>query len=483
MSTTPLRSVVCGFFSAVLTVLAGCAAPTLPPEYLVATLRAPDAIPGRASVAVRWPIAFTPPAKDLLQDGYEAEMKPVLNLGDEPYAPDAYQRVPEASTYYALELYEYLRAYMGESQVTLEPYVVDIAADGVLHRPVFSNPVPVAIAVDVVEMPDSAFGLHGQFLDTNFRISVAPAFSPATCGLLAGSTYQAGLTSYAPRVYTGNACLEETVRRGAPYTALDVFTKRPYVATGKYKSGLPLTLDAVVAFPPVAPEFEEEYLRKAASRPFSADASEPANAFAANLAKVLANTASQLDRGRLTQPAWVEYVRAYDAELAEKIRAGSTLDAQDAAKERILIRVADAELRWMSSQEAKVARTLLNGEFGVGFRKRRMADKKAFDKVMDQSWVSALSLLSAGVSSGLFVPGAFNPTAFMQGWVASIQESGDAQRRLAEQIEAQLAPTSLMRDAVISIDIAGSASQIVAESRAALREKLVRLYHEQVARP
>ena len=487
-SFSALRALRCAAVVSMCAWLGGCYTTSISQSHRVEGPPPRAAVPqGAALVAVRWPMAITEPGFSVIDEVYEDKLKPALNLGTIPYVPDAYRRMAEFSSYYALELYSYLRAYLGEDAVLLEPYVVTAGADGGLkYEPVFDNTVPVAFAVDVVEPPSWLLGgPQGDMLWTKFRISVAPSASPRTCGLVGGADWRAkGWSGMDTRPVEDEKCSAASVRHGPHYTFLDYFSPKPPKFRGDFPiaDGLPLRPNAVVVWPHTLFKLPMNYLHRSAQLPFSVNVQKPDNEWVANMARVVAQAATKMDLGALTEGAWAEYASFYDAGL----RPGAA-DAQSSAKRRAIGELAQAEKQWTIKQDEKIAQALLDGRFGKTFRQRRVVDAALRQQQHSRGMAAAMSMYGVGMNAGLGGAGPVNNMALVQGLGKNFSEQAESHRAVMEQMRDQvrfeLGPEAAARDQMVQVQVTGGAKQVSADSRARLREQLRQIYRERFKEP
>jgi hypothetical protein len=466
-------AVVCGLLSS-------CSSTTSIPETHLATAVPPKVVPaqGTAVVAVRWPMVITDQAFSIIGPVF-ADKVPVGKAG----LPDAYRRIPELSTYYALELYSYLREYLGRKSVLLEPYVVTADSENRLrYEPIFRNAIPVAFAVDVVEPPawtPCCVGGIGDYLSTIFRIAVAPKESPLTCGLIGGVRHVndgLGVHKFEVLPHKGRECTAETVRGGPHYTLMDFYGPPTDKATGSFSvaDGLPLRLNSIVVWPDTTFELSMDHVRQSAHMPFSINKDKPDNPWAANVARAIAHAAAAMDLNQLTAGGLASYSSLYDRTIGNGTSRNGITNKLNAV--RIL---AEAEKQWIAKQDEKIAHALLNGSFGKTFRQRRIVDSEIRKQRRSQSMATAMGIYGAGMNAGLFGGTApLNTVALAQGMSHQLTESLQAQHQLLNYVQVELGPDAAARDRVIQIEIAGIARQLNVDSRAKLREQLRALYIE-----
>ncbi len=460
---------------ALVLLLAACGVvKTIPESHLVKEIPPQRATPeGTAIVAVRWPLAVTEDGWGLIQEMYEEKMH---TSSLHPFVADAYRRIPEASTYYALVLYAFLKAYLPPNSVLLEPYVIGVDADGaqLRYQPVFDNLVPAPFAVDVVEPPQWMTGAHGQYLWTMFRASVNPQASPATCGLLASSDFRwTNSSKDNSKVIVDDDCRSALSRSAPRHTVLDFFSRK----TPKFTEEFPhheepvLRPNSVLVFPFGGFALPEEYVRRSARTKFVAKTDAPENDWLANVARLVAHAAAKWDLESLTRSDRMLYEAQFDKSI--------TQEPASALRQQAIRKLAEAEKKWIAAQDEKIAEALLNGKFGKSFRQRRVADMGVNQRAFGNSMARATRMFSAGVSSGLFgAPGAYNPMMLAQGVSAELRSAAEMSHALQAQVKAELGPEAAVRDQIIQVEIAGLARQINADSRLKLRQQLVQLYAE-----
>jgi len=312
---------------------------------------------------------------------------------------------------------------------------------------------------------------------------VAPAMSPATCGLLAGTTFQLTLHSYySPEVLTGEGCNSRSLRNAPTHTYLEYVSPKPQATKSDFpRNDTPvLKLNSVLVFPTMVFELPEDYVRRASRARFSIDTAKPPNDWSANLARLVGHAASSMDVNALSSGEWDEYIAQFDPVLAAR---PETLPAAQADLRRRAIRsLAEVEKKWMMAQEEKIADALLDGRFGKSFRQRRVADVNVLRNARAQSFMNAQAMMNTGMQAGLFgPPGSVNNLALLQGLHANSMAAAEMDRQLMEQVKAELGPETAVRDQIVQVEIAGLARQINADSRLKLRQQLVQLYSERFA--
>lgn len=456
----------------VFAAITGC--DSLPESHRVTTIPERVVVPeGTAVVAVRWPLSITEPAYEIIAERFRS-----LSRSE---AREAYRGIPDKSTYYALELYSYLRAYLGNDAVLLEPYVVSPGADGRLkYDVILQSAIPVAFVVDVVEPPYWFIGGWGMghVVVTNFAVSVAPAISPQTCGLISRQAWRADDFRHLDvHPTTGAQCQAESPREGPHYTYLDNLAKaRPEVLTEFPRSQLPpLRANSVMTWPTGGWELSKDYVRSSVRAPFKVNRENPDNFFAVNMARAITQAAGAMDLKGLTQGGWTRQAHQYEPQ--------TSMALSDGVRRRALEVLAEAEKKWIVRQDEKLAEALLNGRFGKSFRQNRVAEMAVRDRVARQALASAFTTFTLGMNTGLFggnVP--YNPMALAQGMAENLSAQADFHRDLQSFIAMELGPEAAARDHMVQVEIAGVVQKISADSRLNLREQLKRLYGERFAR-
>jgi hypothetical protein len=427
---------------------------------------------GTAVVAVRWPMVITEPALEIIKERF--------NRVSRREARGAHRRLSDQSTYYALEMYSYLRAYLGTDAVLLEPYVVSPGEDGRLkYEQIYESMIPVAFVLDVVQPPFwfiGGFGM-GDLISPSFQLAIAPSVAPDTCGLISRNPWRADdFRHFDVHPTVGEPCNAKSPRLGPHYTFLDNLAKaRPEVReTFPRTEALPLKTNALLTWPTAGWQLPKEHVQSSTKARFSVNPENPDNGYAANMARVIAQGAGAMDLNALSKGGWESYAQLYDPRIATGVAAVPDM----AARQRAIEVLAEAEKKWIVKQDEKIAEALLNGRFGQSFRQQRAVELAARERKQAFDIASGLGALVVGMNAGLFGGVAFNSTALAQGMLGNLSAQQDFQSNLQAFLQTELGPEEVARDQLVQVEIAGVARQVNADTRTKLREQLKQLYRE-----
>jgi len=451
LSQIKMVSFVSTIFFALL-LLSGCGAITsqnVPEAFQVRnTINAPTPPPGSALVVIRWPVAMDDKAQSVFDStwfsGHDADASArstalmamqgfamLISLGSKNLIDEVqnnkavYKQIPEASTYYAMELYRQLLKYIPETQIILEPQLLTALSGSFKSIPLTEGKLPVVFAVDILHIPN--ISVDPYFLPY-FTIATSGLASPKTCGAVASSI------NYNNKVeaFMEKECLDLTARNSRKPEYLDHFYSKNE-GINKFsevplREQLPLTSNQLMLFPMIGETFSPEYLAQSASPSFDSSKLPLQNQTIEILVKALADGISHYDLKKATQAGLAEYVSGYDKPLSDGLKSGATLSEQEQANFAVVTQLADMEKQWITKQDKLVADNILDGAFGKSFRATRLAYLEMQNQRQQASMAQLDSLAMSTINSGALT-GNFNSLAMMSN---ALQREIQYQSKLSE---------------------------------------------------
>ncbi len=447
------------------------------PEFLpkVQTSAAPSTMDGGIYV-IRWPAVVLPAAKPTLVDNNVNWVRRVVGYADFPGFPAFAEYTELSSTYFAAELYWALRRAHPQSTVLLEPQAVEVTGFGeARQRPLADPAVSPDLVLDLWTLTAADAPLLAFFF--NFSIQTAPSRSPGNCGLLVSTvTHQPTESAFKQLDCVGG---------GEPRNALqssfylDGDVRPDGIPGRRSKLGLPLSQDETSLFRVlsysdghIAGATMSDYVKS--SRPQKlADADQaPLLLQMENYARVAVSALPVVNARDLHPKIMSNYVRVFDAPIAEALDAGRALTATQRQNMALIQRIHAQEVVIRARRDEAIAREVFAGRFGGKFRQARDDAYGAQTKRMLGMWASTVASLGMYNSQLQQGGGGLNT---LQAQNMTMDYFNAQQEQLGKQFVASVAP-SLTSASKASIKVLEEGIDVSVNDQAALRAALMGLY-------
>ncbi|MCD2453594.1 hypothetical protein GO003_024750 [Methylicorpusculum oleiharenae] len=478
-----------------LILIAGCAgvsSKNIPDAFQVKnTVNIPTPIPGSALVAIRWPVAMDEKAQTIFEDNYVSGWESYVSalspsigavmifgkitiggwIARAQFDHSAYKKIPEDSTYYAMEFYRQLSKYIPESQILLEPQLLTANSGSLKITSLVVSKIPVSFTVDLYQLPHVT---PTPFIDPKIAIKTGGLASPKTCGAVSSEDSYIKIEKFIESVCKGlssrNARQPELLDHFySENERINEFSDVPV------REKLPLTPNELMLFPRIGENFSDEYIVQSAAPTFDSNKNTLQNRAIEIHVQALVDGISRYDLKKATQAGFFEYVAEYDKPLSDKIMLEAIESEEDQNRIAVITQLADLEKQFITKQDKLIADNILDGAFGKSFRATRLGYLEMVKQEEDASKAQLNSLAMSTVKSGALT-GNFN---YLEMVTNSLQSEIQYQSKLSEieqSFYSQFGADLDARQRFLEVNIAGRTRTINASDRQSLRKELKQIY-------